>query len=153
MVSCDAVFECVRSAGIFRDVAANGTCDLRRGIRSIEEAVRLNRVAHVKIDDAALDLHAPVGDVNREDAVHPGGAYHHGRADRQASAGKTGAGAARDKSDAVLVQQLQDGADFRSRAGAQEDFRDALFDRPPVAFIDLEFGRAGDETVAVENRA
>ena len=66
----EAVFEAVGAAGVFGDVAADAADGLRRGIGSVEIALREDARGDVEIDDAGFDDDAGVGEIDFEDAVH-----------------------------------------------------------------------------------
>jgi len=69
IVGGHAVFQAVHTAGILRNVAADGAGDLRRRIGSVIEAFGLHRRADGEIGDAGLDHRDAVGEVDLADAV------------------------------------------------------------------------------------
>lgn len=58
------------AARVFGYVAADAADGLRRGIGSVEIALREDARGDVEIDDAGFDDHAGVGEIDFEDAVH-----------------------------------------------------------------------------------
>ena len=115
-----AVFQGVRTAGIFRDVAADRARHLRRRIGRVEISFRLDGVGDVQIDDAALGHDAPIVEIDFDDAVHLRSADHRGRVQRKASAGESGARAARHESNTAAMERGEDGAQLRGRAREQQ---------------------------------
>ncbi len=112
VVRGEAVFEAMQSAGILRDVAADGAGDLARGIGRVIEAVALHRAGDGGIGDARLDHHAAVFEVGLQDAIHAAEAEQDAVGPRQRPARQRGAGAARHDGHAHLVGEREHGGDL-----------------------------------------
>ena len=91
----EAVLEAMRAAGVFGHVAADGADRLRGRIGRIEIAVAGDALGDAGIDDAGLDHHARIGDIDFENAIHARQADDNAVRDRQRSAAEARAGAAR----------------------------------------------------------
>src|SRR5579875_298849 len=70
VVGGDAVGQCVRAAGIFRNITADGASALARGIGSVEVAERLHGQRDIQINDAWLDDRSLVLDIDFENLIH-----------------------------------------------------------------------------------
>ena len=91
----DAMHQGVRSAGIFRDIAADGAGLLAGGIgREIQPEVR-NMLGELQIDHARLHDRALVVGINFEHAIHSREGDHDASGMRDRAAAQTGACAAR----------------------------------------------------------
>ncbi len=137
MIGGDAVGERMRSAGIFRDVSADGAGLLARRIgREMEPTVRHGN-AEVEIHHAGLHRGALVFDVHFEDAVHARKNDHDPALSRERPAGEAGAGTASNERRFVLVRELDD-ADYVFGA-AREDhaLRAGYFDRA-IVFVEKQ---------------
>ena len=97
VVRGEPVLQAVRSAGILRDVPADGADLLRRGIRSVEVPERPYRFAHLEIGHAGLDGHLEILEVDIENRSHAAETDDDTIGDGERPAGEPGAGAARDK--------------------------------------------------------
>ena len=92
----------MRAAGICADVATDRADPLGRGVGSVLQAVRRERLLEVQVDGAGFDRGGPIGNVDLADLVHPGERDQHTALDRESAPGETGAGAARDHGNAVF---------------------------------------------------
>ncbi len=99
MVRREAVLQAVRSAGVLRDVAADGADLLRRGIGRVEVPERPDRLADVEVGHAGLDRDLLVVEVDVEDRAHSCETHHHPVGRRERAAGEAGARAARNERD------------------------------------------------------
>jgi hypothetical protein len=98
------VFEGMRSARVFCDIAADRAGRLRGRIGRIIVAVILDGIANMEIDDPTFDFDPAVGEINREDMVHARRANHHRCVERQASARKPGTRATRHERNPALME-------------------------------------------------
>src|ERR1700730_15648014 len=98
----------MRSAGVLRNVAADGAGSLAGRVRRVEIFLALDGECDIQIDDTRLHHGAFVFEVNLQDPVHPGeGDGHAGFAWNSAST-QAGAGATADDGDIVRAGDLYD---------------------------------------------
>ncbi len=149
----EAVLEAMRSAGIFRDVAADGANGLRGGIGSIEIFVGLDTGGDLEIDDAGFDDNAGVGNVDFEDAIHAREAEDDAVFDGERAAAEAGTGAARDEGNLLAMADADYGLDLFSRRGKQYGAGQDTKIREAVAFVRVEFLGRGDEAAVADDGA
>ncbi len=140
----EAVFEAMRAAGIFGDIAADAARGLRRGIGRVEIALRLDAVGDVEIEDAGLDDDAGVGEIDFEDAVHAREADDDAVFDGERAAAEAGAGAARDEGNFFAMAEAENGLDFGGGVGEKNGARHGAEIGEGVAFVGVEFVRRSD---------
>ena len=70
VVGGEAVLQAVSAARVFRHVATDGAHLLAGRVRSVEEAVRLGRPAHLEVGHARLQHGTPVLRADRQDGAH-----------------------------------------------------------------------------------
>ena len=116
----ESVFEAMRAAGIFGDVAADAARGLRRGIGGVEIALREDAGGDVEIDDAGLDDDAGVGEIDFEDAVHAREADDDAVFDGERAAAEAGAGAAGDEGSFFAMAEAENGLDFGGGVGEED---------------------------------
>src|ERR1700733_5481502 len=66
----ESIFQAMRAAGIFGDVAADAAHRLRRRIGRVEVSVRRDGGGNIEIDYARLDDNARIRNVHFKDAIH-----------------------------------------------------------------------------------
>lgn len=103
------------------DVPADGAVLPGGRVGRVREPVLGGGVVQALGDHAGLAAHEPVGGVDLEDAVHPGGAQDDAAVDRVRGARETGAGALRDNGDAELVRGAHDVPDLLGGAREGDD--------------------------------
>ena len=149
----EAVFEAMRAAGIFGDVAADAARGLRRGIGRVEIALRLDAGGDVEIDDAGLDDDAGVGEIDFEDAVHAREADDDAVFDGHRAAAEAGAGAAGDERNFFAMAEAEDGLDFGGGVGEKDGARHGAEIGESVAFVGVEFVGRSDEVAGANDGA
>ncbi|MDT4868302.1 hypothetical protein FQZ97_1032570 [compost metagenome] len=107
IVGCEAVFQAMHAARIFRNVATDGTCDLRRRIRRIIEAFVLNSLCNAKIGHARLHNCNAVWIIDFENTIEAGHAQQHSVDQWHGAAGKRRARTARHDANFILMAIAQ----------------------------------------------
>ena len=149
----ETVFQAVRAAGVFGDVAADAADGLRGGIGGVEIAVREDAGGDVEIDDAGFDDDAGVGEIDFENAVHAGEADDDAVFDGERAAAKAGAGAARDEGNFFAMAEAEDGLDLCGGCGEKDGLRHDAEIGEAVALVGVEFVGGGDEGVGADDVA
>ena len=152
VVGREPVLEAVRAAGVLGDVAADRAHLLARGVGRVEEALSGDGAGDVEVRHARLDDDALAREVDLEDPVHSGerhddAAWHGRRAAR-----KTGAGPARDEWHALAVTRAKHRLDVLGRSGKDDELGDGAVAGQPVALVDTELLRLGDDVRGAERR-
>ena len=140
----ESIFEAVRAAGIFRDVAADAADGLRRRIGGVEILAGKNAGGDVGVDDAGLDGGARVFKVDFEDAVHAGEADDDAVFNRERAAAESGAGAASHERNFFAMAEADDGLDLFGGVGEKNGLRHNAEIGEGVAFVGVEFFGGGD---------
>ena len=104
-------------------------------------------VRHARLDDDALAL-----EVDLEDPVHPRERDDDAACHRRGAAGEAGAGAARDERHALPVTRAKHGLHVLGRAGKDDELGDGAVPGEPVALVDAELLRLGDDVRGAERR-
>jgi len=141
----ETVFEAMRAAGIFGDIATDSAHRLRRGVRRIEEFIVLNARGDIEIEDARLRRHACVGKIHFEDAVHANQADDDAVLDRRRSAAQAGARASRDKRDSFPVTDADDGLNLFSGSGQEDRAGQHAEINQAIALIGVKLFGGGDQ--------
>ncbi len=84
----EPVFQAVRAAGIFGDVAADRANQLTRRIGRVVVAMRRHASGHIEVDHTRLDGDALIGNVDVDDAVQPREPDEHAIGARKRAAGQ-----------------------------------------------------------------
>ena len=116
----EAIFEAMRAAGVFGDVAADAARGLRGRIGGVEIALGEDASGDVEIEDAGLDGDAGVGEIDFEDAVHAREADDDAVFHGERAAAEAGAGAAGYEGDVFAMAEAEDGLDLGG-GGGEED--------------------------------
>ena len=144
VVDGEAVLEAVRAAGVLGDVASDRADLLRGRIRRVVEAVGRDRARDVEVRDAGLDDDLPALDVDLEDARQARERDDDPFGHRQRAAGETGAGAAGDERDPLLVAQPDDRLHLRGAARERDESRDDAVTGQAVALVRPQLLRLAD---------
>ena len=142
VIERDAVLEAMRSASIFRHVAANRADALAGRIGGVLQAVAGRGTREFRIDDAGFDhRHA----IHRIDAQNFREAIESDQHDvvGKCTTGQTGAGTAWHERHPGRGQRLYHVYDFVLRAGEHGKVGKRAISREPVGIVGHEFGRAG----------
>ena len=152
MVGGEAVFEAVRTAGVFGDVAADRAHLLAGRVGCVVETVPGDRAADLEVGDAGLHSRPPVGHVHIQDPVHPGQADDDALGDRHGTAGEAGAGTAGNERDGVSGAHPHHRGHLLGGAGQHH----RLWDRPPagqaVALVRPQLRRLGQHGILRKRR-
>ena len=140
-----SILQAVCAAGILRHVAADAANALRRWVGRIEVAVRGHGFRNVRIDDAGLDDNALVGDIDFQDAIHAGEADDDSALRWQRAAAQSGPRSTRDKRNAVLGADANDGLDLLGAARKHNGVRHGAEVGQAIALIGLELVRLGNQ--------
>ena len=70
IMGCEAIFQAMNAAGIFRHIAADGAGDLARWIGRVIETLCLHGPRHRGIGDARLHHNAAIVIIDFQDPVH-----------------------------------------------------------------------------------
>src|SRR5260370_24232398 len=127
----------MRSAGVFRDVAADSAGALAGGIGRIEIAAALHGEGDIEVDHPGLYHDALVFQVQFQDAVHAGKGDHEASLARNRAAGKAGAGPATHKRHAEFLRQFDEPGDFGSGTGEGDQVGSVLVDAA-IVFVERE---------------
>lgn len=127
MIGGNAVSESMRAAGIFGDIAADGTRFLTRRIGGEIEVVWLGGKCEIEINDAWLNDRALIFRIEFKDAVHARENDHDSASPGQRAAGKTGARAAANNRDVVLCGEFCDLRDLPRGGREDNDIRAPFF--------------------------
>src|SRR5439155_24157101 len=100
-----------------------------------------------------LDDGIAVAEVDFVDLAHARQRDHDAAADRQATAGEAGTGAARHERQVQLVAELDDRGDLFGRGRENDGVGPGPLDRVAVALVDDEFTRGGDDAARAEQGA
>ena len=149
----EAVFQAMRAAGIFRDVAADAARGLRRGIGRVEIALRENARGDVKIDDAGLDGDASVREIDFEDAVHARETDDDAVFYGERAAAEAGAGASRYEGNFFAMAEAKDGLDFGGGVGEKHGAGHGAEIGEGVAFVGVELVGGSDEMAGADDLA
>jgi hypothetical protein len=131
----EAVFEAMRAAGVFRDVAANGANRLRRRIGCIEIISGLNATGDLQVDDSGLYHNARIGNIDFEDAIHARQAEDDSVCDRQRASAQARPRAARDERKSFAMAEPHDGLNLVGRRRKQNRAGQYAKIRETVAFV------------------
>ena len=149
VIAGNAVSECVRTARVFGNVAADGAGFLAGRIGCEVEAMGLGGKGKIVIHNARLDDGALIFRVNREDAIHARESEHQtARAGKRAS-GEAGASAAADNGHVVFRGELDDLRNFLSGGGENNYFRAAFLDRA-IVFVEKNLFRLKENGLRAE---
>ena len=151
MVYGDAIRECVRSAGIFSDVAANSAGLLARGIGCEVESMLHDGLREFQIHHARLHGGAAIGDIYLEDLPHTREDHDDATLARNGAAAQTGARATRNNGDAGLSGQTNDRRNLLGSFGKNDDFRSALGEAS-VVLVQHQVFRPVEYSVCSESR-
>ena len=149
VIGGDAAGEGVGTAGVFRDVAADGGGFLARGIGREVEACVFDGAGDVEIDDARLNDGALIFEIELEDAVHAREDEHESAGAGERATGKAGAGAAAEDGNVVSVGEADDFGDFGCGGGEDDQVGTAFFDGA-VVFVENEVFGAGEDGLLAE---
>jgi hypothetical protein len=144
VIGCDAIRQSVRAAGVFSDVAADRAGFLAGGIRREMEACMCDGGAQVRVHDAGLDGGALIGEVNIEDAVHPGEDGENSALAGERAAGEPRTSAATDDWDLMAIGNLDEGNNVRDRAREYNTGGTRDFDRAVVFIKEKVLGTMKD---------
>ena len=146
MIRGNSVSECMRTAGVFGNVAANGAGFLAGRIGSEVKTVRFNRAREIRIDQAGLHGGALILQIDFQDAVHAREGDHDAAGAGKCSARKTGARAATHDGDVVLRSKLDD---VRNMFGAgRKNYRlGPAFFHGSVVFVEEQVLRSVQDSV------
>ena len=122
------VGERVRTAGILRDVAADGAGALAGRIRRIEVSLTLHRQRNVQVHYSRLHHGALVFEIDFENPVHSREPDHHAALARNRPAAQSRSRAAADHRDCVLVGQFHDRNHVLRRPWKDHQVRPPLID-------------------------
>ena len=147
VVCREAVLEAVRAAGVLGDVAADRADLLARRVGRVEEAVGRDGPRDVEVRDARLDDDALALEVDLEDPVHARERDDDAAGDRRRAAGEPGARAARDERHALAVAGAEHGLHVLRRAGQDDELGHRAMPGEPVALVDAELLRLGDDVL------
>ena len=115
VIRSDSVGKCVRTSGIFRDVAADGAGFPTGRIGREVETVRFGSAREFEIDDAGLHSGAAIFWIDFENAIHARKDQHDAAAAGERPAGESSACAATDDGDVVLCGEFDNPGDLLSR--------------------------------------
>ena len=152
VVGRESVLETVRAACVLGDVAADRADLLARRIRCVEEAVRGDGARDVEVRNARLDDDALALEVDLEDPIHPRERDDDSACHRCGPARKTGAGPACDEWHALPVTRAKHRLDVLGRSGKNDELGDGAVPGEPVALVDAELLRLGDDVGGAERR-
>ncbi|MNP10469.1 hypothetical protein D3C76_1026220 [compost metagenome] len=139
VVHGQAVLQAMHATGIFRDVAADGTGNLRGRIRRVIQAERCRRLGNRQIAHARLNPRGTGGGVDAQDVVEARHHQQHAFLKGQRTAGQTGAGATGDDGDVQLMTDAQYPLHFVDVPGQHHQHRRGAIGRQSVAFVGPEF--------------
>src|SRR5438094_8882444 len=117
VVHGEAVLEAMGTTRILRDVPADGTDALRRGVRRVVVTLGPNPFADVEIDHARLHTHPAVLEIDLQNAAHPRHSDENAAWHRKRSAGQAGSCAAGDNRKTRLARDPDDLGDFLGGSG------------------------------------
>ncbi len=119
------------AAGVGRDHAADRGAVRGAEFWGEEQAVRPQRGIELILDDAGLDPHAAVRDIDLEDAVHVAGEVDHDARGERLAVGPGAAAARRDdhRAEAFFGEQSHDAGDIFGAAREQDRLRRHTVDR------------------------
>jgi len=140
VIGGDAVRECVRAAGVFGDVAADGGGFLAGGIRCEVEASVFDSPGNVEVYDAGLDDSALIIEIEFENAIHAREDEHESAGTGERTAGEAGAGAATEDGHVVLGGEADNLGDFGGGAREGDEVGAPFFDGAVVFVEDEVFG-------------
>jgi hypothetical protein len=149
VIGGDAIGECVRAAGVFGDVAADGGGFLAGGIGCEVEAGVFDGAGDVEIYDAGLNDGALVFEVEFKDAIHPREHEHEAAGTGERAAGEAGACTAAEDRDVVLVGEADNLRDLGGGRREGDEVGAAFFDGA-VVFVEDEVFGAGEDGVVTE---
>ena len=147
VVSGHAVLEGVGPAGVGRHVAAQRAGPLAGRVRSEVVAGPGQGPPELHVQRPGLDHGKPVAEIDLEDLLHVREHDHHAPADRQAPACKAGPSPPCHHGHAVLRAEPEDAGDLIGRMGKDHRVRPVLFDREPVALVNDQVRRRGQDVV------
>jgi hypothetical protein len=153
VVGGHAVSEAMRAARIHRDIAADGTGKLRRGIGRVEETLRLHRAGDGKIGAPGLHADEAVVEIGFQHRGHSRHTKDHAVGRGQRPARKRGAGAARHHGHTHLVTDRQRVRHLLRGRGQDRGHGRAPVGGERVAFIGARFRRVRDHRVGGQDRA
>ena len=146
----EAVLQAVRAARVLGDVAADRADLLARRVGRVEEAVGGDGARDVEVRDARLDDDALAREVDLEDPVHARERDDDASGDRRRAAREPGARAARDERHALAVAGAEHGLHVLGRAGEDDELGNRAVPGQPVALVDAELLRLGDDVLGAE---
>src|SRR5262249_1039423 len=132
VIGGDAVGQRMRTAGVLRDIAADGAGALARRIRRVEVALRLDCQRDIQVDDAWLHDGALVREVDFENPVHAREADGDTAGAGNRAAAQARARAAADDGDLVLAGDLDDRHHVLGRARKHYHLRTGFVDTAVV---------------------
>ena len=153
IIGGEAIFEAMHAAGVFRDIAADRTGDLRRRIGRVIKALGFHRLGDRQILHAGLHARAAVFIVDFEDAVELRHAQKNAVLERHRAAGQRRAGAARHDLHIHLLRQRHDRLHLRDRFRQRDDQRQRAIHGEGVAVIGAARCFVGDHALRRKNRA
>ncbi|MCY1276140.1 hypothetical protein D9M70_247980 [compost metagenome] len=139
VVHGQAVLQAVHATGIFRDVAADGTGDLRGRIRRVIQAEGCRCLGNRQIAYAGLNPCGTGGWIDVQDVVEARHHQQHAFLQGQRAAGQPGPRATGHDGDAQFMADPQHPLDFVDGSGQHHQHRRGAIGRQPVAFVGLGF--------------
>ena len=145
MVNRESVLQAVGPARVLGDVPADRAHLLARRVRRVEEARVRDRPGHVEVRDSRLDDDALALEVDLENPVHASEGDDDSSGDRCSPAGEPRSRASGDERDALPVTGTYDCLDLLGRVREDDELRDRAVSGQPVAFVDPQLLRLGDD--------
>ena len=145
------VFDAARAAGVFGDIAPQGTKFFRGWIGRIEKAEAFDLTLKISGNNARLDDGDEIFPVNFQDPIHAGKRQDDAAGHRQGAAGKAAAGAARRHGQPPGMGQAHDPAHFigririKDKVGLMPSLRG-------VVGVGQTVGPGGETVIGADNR-
>ncbi|CAI8810606.1 hypothetical protein EMIT0373P_20256 [Pseudomonas chlororaphis] len=138
VVHGQAVFQAVHAAGVFRDIAADGTGDLRRRVGGVVQAERRGSLGDRQVAHPGLDPRGAGGGVDMQDLVEARHHQQHALFQGQGAAGQAGAGTPGDHRHAAFMADPQQFLHLLDMPRQSHQHRRGAVGRKAVAFVGFE---------------
>ena len=153
VVSCEAVLQAMRAAGILRDVPADRADLLARRIRCVVEAVRSDLARDLEVGDARLDCDAAIRNVDVEDAIQTRKTNDQPAGNRQRTSRQPAPVATRHEWHVVAMTETHHLLHLFSGRRQDDSGRSVTEMRQPVTLIGQKFQRFGDNPCFADDAA
>ncbi|MNQ50425.1 hypothetical protein D3C85_643700 [compost metagenome] len=134
-----AVLQAMHAAGVFRDVAADGTGDLRRRVGRVVQTMRRGGLGNRQVAHPRLDPCDAGGGVDVQDLVEARHHQQHAFFQRQGATGQSGSGTPGNHRHLTLMTQAQHALNLRDVPRQHHQHRRGAIRRQAIAFVRLEF--------------